>query len=211
MENKFIADNILQYCIENSSELSKSTIDIYSESIKRENGYKVIGLLPGYFLRSLILAKKALKILEIGTFTGYTLSLFYEYSNLDANITSIEEDKEMYDLTRVKFCAELETGRVNLINDEGINYLENTPKVFDFIFIDARKESYFDKIDLLHEKLESNGVLIVDNALAGLSVFDPIKPWQKQTVDFNKHLALDQRFVTMILPLRDGFTISIKK
>ncbi len=211
MEKRFIAENIIEYCVENSTQLPEKTKNILFESMKLQDASKVIGSLPSFIMRFILLTKKPKKILEIGTFTGFTLSLFDEYTDNGTHITSLEEDPTHYKLAYSKFGDIINAGKITLINNEGIAYLENCETLFDFIFIDARKEVFYNKIDLILEKLEEEGVLIVDNALAGLSVFNPIKPWQTQTVDFNEKLAKDNRFIVTILPLRDGFTLAIKK
>lgn len=210
MENKFINDSIINYCIDNSTPLSGKVMDIYYESLKLNDAHKMIGLLPGCFLRTLLLTKQPRNILEIGTFTGFTLSIFSQYKIKDTKIISIEENINIFNSLISMFETEVSSGILTIINDEGMNFLSGLEENFDLIFIDARKECYYDKIDLLESKLNQKGLLIVDNALAGLSVFNPIKPWQKQTVDFNKKLSEDKRFITMILPIRDGYTISYK-
>jgi len=210
MEDRFIADFILKYCEEHSTPNPDKSETIYKETITKPKGYMCLGHLPGFFVRSLILSKSPKNILEIGSFTGYVLSLLNYYSPTNSKIISLEENKETFEETHNKFLDEINSGKIELINQEGISYLETCDKIFDMMFIDGRKETFSNKLDLLHNKLTMGGLIIVDNALAGLSVFNPIKHWQICAVEFNKLLKNDERFVSMILPLRDGFNIAIK-
>lgn len=210
MEDRFIADFILKYCEEHSSPNPEKINLIFEKTKLNPKGYMCIGLLPGYILRTFILLKSPLNILEIGCFTGYVLSLLDNYTSSDCKIISLEDNKETYEETYKTFHKKIESGKISLINQEGISYLETFEGSFDMMFIDGRKETFYDKLDLLHSKLNMNGLMIADNALAGLSVFNPQKYWQKCAVEFNKKLKEDERFMSMILPLRDGFNISIK-
>lgn len=211
MENKFISDKITDYCQTNSTPLPLSLQNILIETVQMPNGHMNIGLISSMVLRFFLLLKRPLSILEIGTFTGFTLALFDEYSSFKTHIVSVEENEDLYQILLVKFANKIKNGKLTIVKGDGIKYLSENRSQFDFIFIDARKDSYFDKINLLYDSLNKNGVLIVDNALAGLSVFNPTKPWHAQTRSFNESLCNDARFITTILPLRDGFTLSIKK
>lgn len=210
MEDRFIADFILNYCERHSTPNPARTTEIYESTKLKPKGYMCIGPLPGYFLRSLILLKNPKSVLEIGTFTGYTLSLFNAYTSPDCLITSLDDNKVIYEETCLTYKSELASGRITLVNEEGFGYLSRTDRQYDLMFIDARKETFHDKLDLIHSKLTKNGLLVADNALAQLKVFDPEKEWQHAAVEFNKQLKNDDRFTSMILPLRDGFNIAIK-
>lgn len=210
MEDRFIADFILKYCEEHSTSNTQKSAMIYEKTKIIPKGYMCIGPLPGFLLRSFLLTKKPLSILEIGTFTGYALSILHDYTSHECKIISLEDNKETYEETCRTFNEEIKSGKIEFINQEGVSYLETSNRLFDFMFLDGRKESFYNKIDLIHSKLNSGGLVIADNALAGLKVFNPEKHWQHCAVEFNKNLKKDKRFISMILPLRDGFNIAIK-
>jgi caffeoyl-CoA O-methyltransferase len=211
MEDRFIADFILKYCEEHSSINPDKTEAILEATRHKPKGYMCIGRLPGFFLRTFLLCRKPKSILEVGTFTGYTLSLFDAYTECDCKIVSLEDNRETFEETMLNFGTEISSGKIKLLNQEGMQFLAGTDQTFDMMFLDGRKENFYDKLDLIHSKLNSNGLVIADNALAGLKVFSPEKHWQQCAVEFNTLLREDSRFTSMILPLRDGFNIAIKK
>ncbi len=211
MEDKFIADFILKYCEKQSTPNTLRTSEIYQHTLTVPKGYMCIGPLPGFILRSYLLTKRPKFILEIGAFTGYVLSILDEYSGADITIISIEDNYERYQAITQRFTKEVSSGKIRVFNQEGTAYLEkNDDILFDMMFIDGRKETFYDKLDLLYSRLQMNGLIIADNALAGLKVFSPEKHWEKCTVEFNEYLKNDERFISTILPLRDGFNIALK-
>jgi len=211
MEDRFIADFILKYAEASSSLNSDFTTRIYESTRIRPKGHMCLGPLPGFLIRSFLLAKQPSSILEMGTFTGYVLSIFNEFTPIHCRITSIDDDRNntFSELTET-FSDEIISGKIKLIKQEGVSYLKETTDIFDMMFLDARKEDFYNEVDLLHSKLNLNGLLICDNALAGLKVFNPEKEWERCAIEFNKNLKNDSRFISMLLPLRDGFNISIK-
>jgi predicted O-methyltransferase YrrM len=171
----------------------------------------MIGELSAYLVRSLLLLNRPVKLLEIGTLFGFTTSILCQHCPSEASVISLEEDSETFSIAAENLNSFIQSGKLQLVNEEGIQFLEKSMFKFDFIFLDARKESYFDRLDMIAAKLNQHGILLVDNALAGLSVLNPKDEWQKQTVNFNNAMANDTRFTTTILPIRDGFTLAIRK
>lgn len=211
MEDRFIADFILKYAEASSSPNSSKTADIYESTKRRPKGHMCLGPVPGFLIRAFLLSKQPSSILELGTFTGYVLSILNEFAPKHCKITTIDDDRNnTVDEVKKTFADEINSGKIKVIRQEGVSYLKQTGDIFDMIFIDARKDDFYNQLDLIHSKLSLKGLLICDNALAGLKVFAPEKEWEKCAVEFNKYLQNDDRFISMLLPLRDGFNISIK-
>lgn len=211
MEDRFIADFILKYAKESSSPNPQQADEILELAKSHPKGYMCLGPLAGYLLRAFILVRKPKSILEVGTFTGYTLSVFDACTPDDCKIISIDDNSHgTFEGCLERFSEQIRAGKIELVKMEGMAFLRETLLTFDMIFLDARKETFYDQLDLIHSKLNEGGLLICDNALAGLKVFNPGKHWEHCAVEFNQRLKNDDRFSAMLLPLRDGFNIAIK-
>lgn len=152
-------------------------------------------------------------ILEIGTFTGYATLCLAEGLQANGSIHTIDINEELVDLQRRYFDAS-EYG--NQIYQHCGNALELIPKLnqtFDLVFIDADKPNYSKYYHLVIEKLNPAGVIISDNVLWHGKVIEEIKEDDisaKAIVEFNTLLKNDERVETVVLPIRDGLTISRK-
>ena len=210
MEVKFIPEEIIKYCEDNSTPNKDVTNKILIENIDNDGFHMMIGNLSSYLLRLIILTKNPKSILELGTFLGYATSILFENSSNKCKIVSLEEDSDNYIKAKNNLSKYLNEKRLKLINHEGISYLKKSDFMFDLIFIDIRKEAYYNNLEDIYNKLHIKGVLIIDNALAGLGVLNPQKDWHSQTIKINEILKKDCRFITTIIPIRDGFTFAIK-
>lgn len=210
MENRFIPNEVLDYCENHSSALPLVTRLIYNDYKHVQNSHMMIGKTFANIVFLLVLLHKPKTVLEIGTFYGYTTSLLLSGYNKATTVYSIEEDKATYDIAKENLNCFINQGHLILINDEGMSFLSKCDQIFDMIFIDARKECYFNRINYIHNRLSVGGILVIDNTLAGLNVFNPLKAWHEQTVYFNETILNDDRFFKIQLPIRDGIAVCVK-
>jgi len=153
------------------------------------------------------------KILEIGTFTGYSTLCLSEGLTKGGRIHTVDINEELYDFQRKYF-------KKSPFNDNIIQHLGNALEViptmdnnFDLIFLDADKNNYPEYLDVLISKLKIGGVLLSDNVLWDGKVLNPISEKDistKAIVKYNKLLSQREDMDTVILPIRDGLTISRK-
>lgn len=165
---------------------------------------RVLALLSG------ILAPK--KILEIGTFTGYSAVCLAEGLAENGKLIAIEANEELEEtiLKNIKLAGM--DDKIQLIVG---NALEEIPKLnesFDLVFIDADKLNYKNYYDLVIEKVNLGGLIISDNVLWDGKVMDDTK--QDATTrairDYNEHLKKDNRTQKVLFPIRDGLFVSRK-
>jgi predicted O-methyltransferase YrrM len=153
-------------------------------------------------------------ILEIGTYTGYSALCLAEGLQVEGKLHTIDTNEELHDFTR-KYFNKSEYGN-QIIQHTG-NALSIIPKLnqtFDLIFIDADKEDYVKYFHLIIDKLNKGGIILSDNVLWSGKVIEPLNPKDEATkgvLEFNTLLKNDDRIETVLLPIRDGLTISRKK
>ncbi|MBE9488904.1 MAG: O-methyltransferase, partial [Bacteroidetes bacterium] len=153
-------------------------------------------------------------ILEIGTYTGYSALCLAEGIQTSGELHTIDINEELYDIQR-KYFDKSEYG--HQIHQHLGNALEVIPKLnktFDLIFIDADKENYSNYFNCVIDKLNSGGIILSDNVLWSGKVIDTLLPDDistKALIEYNTLLKNDERIETVLLPIRDGLTISRKK
>lgn len=153
-------------------------------------------------------------ILELGTFTGYSTLCLAEGLQTDGEIHTIDINEELVDFQR-KYFDKSEYGH-QIIQHLG-NALDVIPKLdktFDLVFIDADKPNYVNYFKLIIDKLNSGGIILSDNVLWHGKVVEELNPKDvstKAVLEYNKLLKEDSRIETVLLPIRDGLTISRKK
>ena len=150
-------------------------------------------------------------ILEIGTYTGYSALCLAEGMQKNGVLHTIDINEELVDIQK-KYFDKSEYNN-NIIQHIG-NALELIPKIhdnFDLVFIDADKSNYINYFNLLIDKMNSGAVIISDNVLWSGKVTDPVDPKDIDTItllEYNKLLKTDSRIESVLLPIRDGLTIS---
>ncbi|WP_111682056.1 O-methyltransferase [Winogradskyella tangerina] len=153
-------------------------------------------------------------ILEIGTFTGYSTLCLAEGLDKSGEIHTIDINEELVDFQRKYFDK---SGHGSQIIQHVGNALEIIPtleKTFDLIFIDADKPNYSNYFNLIIDKVVPGGIILSDNVLWHGKVVEPVDEKDlstKAVLDYNDMLKNDDRIETVILPIRDGLTISRRK
>lgn len=190
---------------ENLRELDRQT------NIRLLNGRMCSGPLQGRVLKMLTAMIQPKRVLELGTFSGYSALCMAEAITDDASIDTIEIDDELEDFIRRALAASPHGDKVRLhLGDASELAKKWEPGEFDMIFIDADKRKYLEYYELCLPLLRHGGFILADNTLWGGHVVkdpDPRSPQTKGIIAFNDFLAGDTRVEKVILPLRDGLTI----
>ena len=174
-----------------------------------------ISVTQGYFLQLIIKLYNVKKVLEIGTFTGYSALTMALSLPQEGVITCLDKNKETsYKAEDYFKKANLDKKIKIIINDalETMKNLINKKKTFDLIFIDADKESYINYYNLSFQLLNKNGLMIIDNVLWKGLVADPDNNDEltKTIREFNSFVKNDDNVETTILSLGDGITVCRK-
>jgi predicted O-methyltransferase YrrM len=165
------------------------------------------------------------RILELGTFTGYSALCLAEGLTEDGRLVTLEHNDEMESSIRRNFALSPLGEKIELVIGDAKETLENFEfrikdlelgavsdrgEQFDLVFIDADKKEYCDYLDLVLPLVREGGWILADNTLWDGHIVDPAYDKDKQTVAlraFNDKVAQDERLEKVILPLRDGLTI----
>ena len=154
------------------------------------------------------------RILEIGTFTGYsTIALSAGLAD-DGIIDALELNDELEDLILEAFERAGIKERVRLHIGDAKAILPNLDEIYDLVFIDANKREYLTYYNLIFDKVRSGGFIIADNVLWDGKVFDVENNKDAQTIgiqQFNEFIKNDERVENVILSIRDGINLIRKK
>ena len=190
------------------------------QQLNRETNQKVLQprMLSGnYQGRLLSMISKLVNpktILEIGTYTGYSALCLAEGLKPDGILHTIDLNEELIDLQKKYFDASEYSGMIMQHLGDAVDLIPTIKKSFDLVFIDADKPNYPKYYDLIMEKLNPGGIILSDNVLWSGKVVEPVKQDDESTkalLEYNKLSAEDDRLETVILPVRDGLTISRRK
>ena len=153
-------------------------------------------------------------VLELGKFTGYSTLCLAEGLQKDGEIHTIDVNEELVDFQRKYFGKSDYGHQIHQHLGNAIDVIPEIDKTFDLIFIDADKPNYVNYFHLIIDKLNSGGIILSDNVLWHGKVIEKLDPKDistKAVVEYNKLLKEDPRIETVLLPIRDGLTISRKK
>ena len=173
------------------------------------------GHLQGRLLKMFVRMIRPKRVLELGTFTGYSAMCLAEgLLGEDACVHTIEIDDELEDFIREHFGRTPLGERITLHIGDAKEIIPTIEGDFDLVFVDANKRHYLDYYNLILPRVKKGGFIIADNTLWDGKVVDWGKKLDDQTkgiLDFNDFVAADQSVEKVILPLRDGLTIIYKK
>jgi predicted O-methyltransferase YrrM len=211
----FISGKLNDYIQKHSNKESDLLKELSRETkLKILNPRMLSGSYQGRILSMISKLTKPKYILEIGTYTGYSSLCLAEGMKNDGELHTIDENEELYDFQRKYFNKSTYRNKIFQHLGNALELIENIDKKFDLIFLDADKENYTKYLELLVDKLNSNGILITDNVLWSGKVTMTISDEDLRTKEidkFNKLLNKRNDMETIILPIRDGVSVSRKK
>ncbi len=172
------------------------------------------GHLQGRILKMFCRMLRPERILEIGTYTGYATLCMAEALSETGIIHTIEIDDELEGFILKYFNQSEYNDRIKLHIGDAMSIIPELKDTFDLVFIDADKRLYSEYYDLVFDKIRPGGMIIADNTLWDGKVLETPHPSDRQTIGiqhFNDKIAKDTRIEKIIIPLRDGLTLIIKK
>ncbi|MCI7556549.1 MAG: O-methyltransferase [Bacteroidales bacterium] len=173
------------------------------------------GHVQGRFLSFLSRLIRPVRILELGTFAGFSALCLAEGLQPGGKVVTIEKNDELEDFIRENLALSPLGEQVELHIGSTRDVLPTLPteELFDLVFIDADKREYVHDYELLFPLVKSGGIILADNTLWDGHIIDPAYDTDKQTIAlraFNDHIRCDSRVSCLILPVRDGLTIITK-
>ncbi|MBQ1936171.1 MAG: class I SAM-dependent methyltransferase [Bacteroidales bacterium] len=185
--------------------------------LRTNYGRMLSGSVQGELLKLLVEISGAQRILEIGSFTGYSSTCMALGLKEDGSIDALELNDELEDLMREAWEKAGVEDKINLHIGDASKTLESFADrlhYYDFVFIDANKREYSRYYDLVFPLVKVGGIIVADDVLWDGKVLEenPSKDAQTQgLLHFNDMVAEDRRVEKVMIPLRDGLTIIVKK
>jgi predicted O-methyltransferase YrrM len=178
------------------------------------HGRMASGHLQGRLLKMLVEMIRPKRILEVGTFSGYSAIAMAEGLDDDGRLYTFEINDEMEDFTRPWIEGSSVADKIEFIIGDALTEAPKLGIEFDMAFIDGDKRTYCECYEMVLNILKPGGFILADNTLWDGHVADPAYDHDHQTQgirQFNDHVAQDPRTEQVILPLRDGLTLIRKK
>ena len=209
-----VNNKIEDYIRKNSSKEPKILKDLNKEThLKVLNPRMLSGHIQGRFLSIITKLIKPKKILEIGTYTGYSAICMAEGLIENGIIHTIDINEELVSIQNKYFAKSKCNNSIIQHVGDARNIIKSINEKFDLVFLDADKENYIEYYELVIEKVKKGGLIIADNVLWTGKVVEPKKDDDELTqylIDFNKMINEDDRVENIILPLRDGLNVILK-
>ena len=208
----FLPEKIDDYAVAHSQEEP-----IILQELSKETWQKVLNprMLSGAFQgRILSVLSKLIKpknILEIGTYTGYATLCFAEGLAPDGKIITIDKNEELETLQNKYFEKSGFRKQITQFVGNAIEIIPAINEKFDLVFIDADKSNYINYFHLIIDKMNTGGIILSDNVLWSGKVVEALDPKDLDTkvlLAYNKLMNEDPRIETVLLPIRDGLTLS---
>lgn len=186
-------------------------------ALNRETHQKILQprMLSGHFQgRVLSMLSKLIRpshILEIGTYTGYATLCLCEGLQKNGNVDTIDINEELESIQKKYFDLSPWKSQINQHIGDAIEIIPNLGKKYDLVFIDADKENYLNYFDLIVPMINQGGIILSDNVLWSGKVLETPNPKDVSTnilLEYNKKVNQDSRVETVLLPIRDGLTVT---
>ena len=150
-------------------------------------------------------------ILEVGTYTGYSTLCLAEGLAENGTIDTLDNEEELLAFQRKYFEKTIWTNQITQHLGDALDIIPTLNKKYDLVFIDADKENYINYFHLIVPMMNKGGIILSDNVLWSGKVLEELKPndiTTKILLEYNQLLKDDARVETVLLPIRDGLTIS---
>lgn len=186
-------------------------------ALNKETYQKILlpRMLSGHFQgRVLSMLSKLIRpvnVLEIGTYTGYSALCLCEGMQQNGQLHTIDVKEELIDFQRKYFDKSTFGSQIFQHLGEALNIIPTLNFKFDLVFIDADKENYINYFNLIVPKMNKGGIILSDNVLWSGKVLEPLNSKDLSTkilLEYNQLLKSDPRVETVLLPIRDGLTVS---
>ena len=174
------------------------------------HGRMASGHLQGRLLKMLVQMTQAKRVLEVGTFSGYSAICLAEGLPEDGLLYTFEINDEQEDFTRPWIAGSTVANKIHFIIGDAITEAPRLGITFDLVFIDGDKRTYVETYEMALSVLRQGGFIVADNTLWDGHVCDSAYDKDQQTLGirrFNDLVANDSRVEKVILPLRDGLTL----
>ncbi|WP_372794321.1 O-methyltransferase [Lutibacter sp.] len=208
----FLPDNIDKYVVAHSQKEPELLQQLNKETWQKVlNPRMLSGAFQGRVLSMISKLIQPTSILEIGTYTGYSALCLAEGIKKNGTLYTIDKNEELEGFAKKYFDKSNYQNQIKQFIGDALNIIPTLNHKFDLVFIDADKSNYVNYFNLIIDKMNPGGVILSDNVLWSGKIVEEINPKDTDTkilIEYNKLLNSDTRIETVLLPIRDGLTIS---
>ncbi len=208
----FISQELEDYIEQHSEKEPQLLADLNKETYQKILLPRMLsGHFQGRVLSMLSKLIRPVNILEIGTYTGYSALCLCEGMQENGQLHTIDIKEELVDFQRKHFDKSPWGRQIVQHLGEADAIIPNLDMKFDLVFIDADKENYINYFEMIVPKMNKGGIILSDNVLWSGKVLEPLQKNDLSTkilLEYNQLLKNDPRVETVLLPIRDGLTVS---
>jgi len=208
----FISDKIDEYVVAHSQAEPKLLQELNKETWQKVlNPRMLSGAYQGRLIAMISKLINPTIILEIGTYTGYSALCLAEGMKSKGTLYTIDKNEELESFSNKYFQKSPYKNNIQQLVGNALEIIPTIKDTFDLVFIDADKSNYINYFNLIINKMNSGGVILSDNVLWSGKVTEKLSSKDLNTkilIKYNELLNNDDRIETIVLPIRDGLTIS---
>jgi len=209
-----IPEKIETYCLRHSMAGDKLLRELENYTQRHcTDPQMLVGPFEGALLAMLVRLTGARRVLEIGTFTGYSALCMVEALPKNGWLITCEINPRHAEIAQSFFDRSPHGRKIKLRLGPALQTLASLPRAmkFDFVFLDADKENYVNYYEAVLPRLRRGGLIVADNVLWSGRVLAPKSKTDRAVVAFNRHVRRDPRVECVMLPVRDGVTLIRKR
>jgi caffeoyl-CoA O-methyltransferase len=208
----FISQELELYVENHSQEEPELLVQLYKETHQKILQPRMLsGHFQGRVLSMLSKIINPKSILEIGTYTGYATLCLAEGLQKGGTIDTIDVKEELVSIQQKYFNLSAWKNQITAHLGDALEIIPTLNKKYDLVFIDADKENYINYFNLIVPMMNKGGIILSDNVLWSGKVLEELNPKDSSTkilLEYNKMVNEDKRVETVLLPIRDGLTVS---
>lgn len=206
-----ISEELNKYVHDFSTYLSPPLAEIEKETFEtQKDAHMLCGPLLGSLLRFLVQLSNAKKIVDVGTFVGFSALTLAEALSDDGEVISLEKDPARMEIARQNIKKHHQGHKVKLILGDALENLEKIDTEIDLSFLDANKKPYLQYYELLVQKTKPGGIIVIDDALWKGKLLEKSDPKHLIMDELNQAIAKDPRVENVLIPLRHGINLVYK-
>lgn len=210
---EYFSKEVIQYC-EDHTVRSDEVLDRIETSTRQHSNASgmLSGPYQGVLLRMLSQMLQPSRILEIGTFTGYSAVCMAEGLASGGKLITLEKDISLQPLIEMHLSWSPLGEKIEVHFGDARELLKDMDEVFELVFIDAAKKQYGDYYELVIDRLKPGGIMMIDNVLWRGKVVDENPDGKTRSIqEFNRKVHDDERVQPFLMPIRDGLYLVRKK
>ena len=188
------------------------------EEFGRSNDIPIIRHSSLQYLRTILKIIKPKKILELGSAIGFSALYMNYILDNNADIVTIEKDEKSYKIAKKNFEKYDTSKNINIVLDDGVDYLNTNTKKYDFIFLDFAKAQYIEVFEDMNRCLNTGGIIFSDNVLNDGDILNSkqIITHRNRTIHTKLRQYLNSLYKTkglstMTIPTKSGISITVKE